>query len=144
MNRVRKPSETPCTSCGAEGYEIDYRPETVEELARRGICLNCLHWLEVVEARSLHCVIDGFAYRPKADDPDLRRRTGGWGLGGGGTEHRIVLEDGTLLRCNNMWHRGEVPDLFRDRLPDDARFATAEERESLHWDAAITHLPREH
>lgn len=143
MTAVRKPSTTPCTSCGAEGYETHYVPWTTDKLLTLGICLGCMHWLEIVEHRHLHCVIDGWAYRPKADRPDVRRLTGGWGLGAGGTESLIVLADGTLLRCNNMWHRGQVPEIFRRRLPDDARFATKDERENLDWTSAITHLPRE-
>lgn len=143
IREVREPSPSPCRECGGEGYEIAWVPETRNRLLELGVCLSCLHWLEVVEERNGHVVVDGHAFRPKEDDPDTRVRTGGWGLGCGGAEQHFVLSDGTLLRCCNVWNRGQVPEHFRDRLPDDARRPTPGERDRLDWSRAITHLPRE-
>jgi hypothetical protein len=148
---VREPSKTRCHECGVDGYEIDWRAETRARVLELGVCLHCLHWLEVVEAKEMHVVVPcvdarggpgAYAHRPKADEPELRARTGGWGLGCGGTAHYFVLADGTLLLCRNVWNRGDVPPHFRERLPVNARVATLEERESLDWSQAFTHLPR--
>lgn len=138
---MREPSSEPCCECGQEGYELDWVPEARDRLLARGTCFYCDFWLEVVERRDSHVVISGTAWRPCADEPELRARTGGWGLGCSGQEHRIVLSDGRLLRCVNLWRRGDVPEIFRGRLPDDARFATATERKGFDWASAITHLP---
>lgn len=140
---IREASTAACRECGAEGYEVGYRPETRRELLDLGVCLSCWHWLGVVEQRSAHVVVEGFAFRPKPDMPEARALTGGWGLGAGGVVQHFVLADGTLLRCNNVWNRGPVPEAFKGRLPDDARRATAEDLEALDWSRALTHLPRD-
>jgi len=42
--------------------------------------------------------------------------------GFGGKEFKITFKDGREMTCNNLWHRGEIPERFLERLPDNAVF----------------------
>jgi hypothetical protein len=42
--------------------------------------------------------------------------------GHGGARFVIETADGTRVVTTNLWYQGEVPEHFRDRLPDNARF----------------------
>ena len=45
-------------------------------------------------------------------------------LGFGGHEFYIRKFDGTLIKSNNVWHQGKIPEHFRKDLPDTADFLT--------------------
>jgi hypothetical protein len=53
---------------------------------------------------------------PGTDKPDHCR-------GFGGREHTIEFFDGRTIATRNLWHQGTIPPSWRDRLPDNARFA---------------------
>lgn len=39
--------------------------------------------------------------------------------GFGGAKWKITDLDGKERFCSNLWHQGDVPQQFRDRLPDN-------------------------
>lgn len=43
-------------------------------------------------------------------------------IGYGGQGFTILFDDGEVVRTNNMWSQGEIPELWRTRLPDNASF----------------------
>lgn len=125
---VSDPSETPCKSCGVEGYEMSFIRDTREKLLARGVCFSCNFWEDIIEELPTFLVIDGAVYRSHPDNPELRKIAGGWGMGFGGVTRHIVKFDGEVIESKNLWCRGPVPDLFRDRVPDNARWATKDEQ----------------
>lgn len=123
-----KPSEHPCASCGVAGFETN-RLDIDGHLTRmllNNTCFLCQFWLDVIDAMDHHVVIEGTAWAMRPDEPEFRKAFGGWGLGCGGRHHLIRKLDGTVIECNNLWCRGDVPERFRDRLPDDAEFLPRE------------------
>lgn len=40
--------------------------------------------------------------------------------GFGGSVWRIAFFDGRVIRCNSLWCLGDIPDDWRERLPDNA------------------------
>lgn len=42
--------------------------------------------------------------------------------GFGGRKMVFELFDGTLIESTNIWCQGDIPTVYRDRLPDNARF----------------------
>ncbi|MDU1634435.1 MAG: hypothetical protein E6834_17900, partial [Bacteroides ovatus] len=42
--------------------------------------------------------------------------------GSEGKEFYIRRFDGTLIKSNNIWHQGEIPEYFRKQLPNTANF----------------------
>lgn len=125
---VSDPSETPCKSCKALGYELAFIHNTRAQLIARSMCFTCDFWETIIEELPVYLVIEGTVYRALADNPEMRRRTGGAGMGFGGVTHHIVKFDGETIESNNLWCRGPVPDLFKDRVPDNARWANEDEK----------------
>lgn len=75
-------------------------------------------WLEIIKEKDEHVIINGICYyldkaHPMSDSPFR---------GYGGREFKIKLHTGEIIVTNNLWHNGEVPKEFRDRLPDNAEF----------------------
>ena len=65
------------------------------------------------------------------DDKDVARIDGehymiapeNWkSKGFGGAEHRIRFDDGRVVTTTNLWHQGEIPNEYRDRLPNNAHW----------------------
>lgn len=42
--------------------------------------------------------------------------------GMGGSEYTIKLNGGAIVKTNDLWHQGDIPQEFRDELPDNAEF----------------------
>lgn len=108
-----------CVECGGTD-RATYVSETRERMLARSLCFLCLFWHDRIEAQSnpKACVISGQSFQ------DAGRRTGGSqsSLGFGGREFHIEFFDGRVIETNNLYAQGEVPERFRDRLPDTARF----------------------
>ncbi len=108
-----------CVECGGTD-RATYVGETRERMLSRSLCFTCLFWLDRIDAQSnpKACIINGQSYQ------DAGRRSGGYrdSLGFGGREFRIEFFDGRVLETNNLFSQGDVPERFRDRLPDTARF----------------------
>lgn len=120
MNRV---SETPCKYCGAEGYSLNFFGW--EKLVANQTCFTCKYWLELIDqvfaGGGVRTVIDGCHYVAG----------NGYGhrdCGMGGRRFDIEYNDGRRVTCYDLWHQGAIPDRFKDRLPDNARFLGGADR----------------
>ena len=45
----------------------------------------------------------------------------------GGQDFYIQFDDGDLIHTRNLWLNGDIPAEFRDQLPDNAKFLSAEQ-----------------
>lgn len=110
-----------CIECGGSD-PAGYVPETRERMLARSLCFTCLFWLDRIEAQAdpKACVVNGNSYH----DAGKRTGTPDHCLGFGGRQFRIVFTDGRVIETNNLFGQGPVPERFRDRLPDTARFET--------------------
>lgn len=81
-------------------------------------CFTCNFWAEKIEAvndpRSVR--IDGGHYWIGDEDPTNRFR------GFGGRRFNIKFHDGREVQTTNLWHQGQIPEHFRDILPDNAEW----------------------
>lgn len=106
----------PCKICGGI-VELEYTEPLKSELIEDGICFSCHFWKEKVHSYNERTVIvDGLHYRYFDDNP------GAAFLGFGGREFRIKFNDGREVVTHNLWHQGNIPERFRDKLPDNAQF----------------------
>ena len=114
-------SGQPTTTCTHCGYLINFAYMNWRSLLKHKACFICDHWLSVIERDNpKRIVIDGHIY----SDGGRNRQSLGT-LGFGGREFHIVMNDGTEIKTNNLWSGGEIPEKWRERLPDNARFADA-------------------
>lgn len=92
--------------------------------AKDGHCVKCGIWLDnlrkIQAEPDRHYVIDGCAY---ADGG----RTSGKYRGFGGRRFLIARNNRIHVSCD-LWRLGDVPEWFRGRLPDDAKWADGHEQ----------------
>lgn len=114
-----------CRECGEVGANADYVPERRDEMLARRLCFTCNFWTTYLAQKAKsrrHVVISGVAYSFGEEPPAEDR--GSWGLGFGGRRCVVERFTGERVESHNMWCRGVVPQLFRDRLPDDSRWVS--------------------
>jgi hypothetical protein len=87
-------------------------------MKKEGICFSCAFWLNLTNDKEL-IVINGNAY-------SLGKGDGG---GFAGRRFDIRMNSGKEITTHDLWHRGEIPEHFRDRLKDNAVFLKG----SLRW-----------
>lgn len=112
------PDDYTCVECGE--IHTPHQWSTGAKLAARGLCHFCAFWtdayLRVQSGRSI--VVGGNCYSI-AEEPKPGER--GF-FGHGGSLFRIEYPDGRIVESRNLWHNGDVPPRWRERLPDNARF----------------------
>lgn len=111
-----------CAECGECGEEIKllYNDQVNAELKSRSLCHDCMHWTTVLETWKQHnrvCIKGRVFVAGKA----VKDGEGPKGYGGVWFRIRRHGSD-TVEDCNNLWHNGEVPAHFRNRIKDDAEF----------------------
>lgn len=112
-------TDEPCRECGLI-FSTTFCDPTKTEMLTRNICFRCNFWREYFESKDnpRHARINGRHYcvSPR-NDKDTQ-----WN-GFGGRETTIRFLDGRVVSTNNLWHQGEIPAIWRERLPDNAEFA---------------------
>lgn len=106
-----------CQECGKreDGKWMD---EMAKALRDKQLCFSCNFWIEKVEIRDKSRVarINGHYYQISSI----------WGAGAfrgfGGQKSVILFHDGRRVKTTNLWHQGEIPVRFRERLPNNAKF----------------------
>lgn len=109
-----------CVECGGRvDNELIYADEVDQKMRELQLCFDCLFWTEYVEQKdSPHVVrVDGVHYviGGGEDYPTHIR-------GFGGSEFTVAFFDGRKVKTANLWHQGEIPENFRDKLPNNAVF----------------------
>lgn len=124
-----------CNQCGTENYSIGYLPGDIKRLMDLAkVCFTCAFWLDMKRKHKddpLWCRIDGRSYWPSSVlkpgqlAASQSPRSGFKGFGG--REFCIRFHDGRLIRTDNLWTQGEMPDWLREVYPDNAEFIKHEE-----------------
>lgn len=111
-----------CVSCGGR-INIAYMEPTKSRLIANSTCFTCDHWLRRIgmAASPQSAIVDGHAYwiGEETDAPPSCR-------GFGGQRYQINFFDGRTVFTTNLWYGGEIPERFRDRLPDNAKRSAVE------------------
>lgn len=110
-----------CSHCGAiesNSYCEPYKTQIVE----RGLCYHCNSWTnELAKDDPKRLIIDGHIYGDGGNQPNAARKD--W-LGFGGQVWTIE-RDGKVWQTNNLWSGSTIPQEYRERMPDNARFVKA-------------------
>lgn len=118
---AKNPNAYRCVECGMLADANDYHGG--ERMKADGTCFYCDLWRQRVrDSGPGDIVVDGIMY---AYDPRHPKKGGEkFLLGHGGREFKILLADGSTVVTNNLWCGGNVPEHFRSRLPDNAKFVS--------------------
>ena len=114
-----------CRECGGE-ISLHFNESTKAKLLKHNICFTCNFWREHAELKD-RCVIDGVMYYA---DPNITEKPGfgqGKFLGMGGRRFDIEWFDGRKQTTYSLWCNGQIPEHFRARIPDNARFLNGAE-----------------
>lgn len=109
-----------CKRCGGVDCSKSFDAPTGARMERLRFCFGCVAWFDRAKQRRdpRSVRVSGVHYWIEPDDP-------GWPYQGyGGAEFRISFHDGRTVTTHNLWRQGEVPDQWRDLLPDNAQFLT--------------------
>jgi hypothetical protein len=108
-----------CRICN-EKEEGEYMNPTMTEMVVNKLCFTCNFWNEKLQiAGEPHVArIDGKHYvvGPVSDSQ--------W-KGSGGHKFTIKFHDGRVVITTNLWSQGEIPEIFKERLKDNAVFLEA-------------------
>lgn len=85
----------------------------------KGWCFYCNFWAEIAAEREDYLIIDGHSFSDGG-------RTSSPFKGMGGRLFNIETNDGRKFQTNNLWHQGKIPEVWRDELPNNARFTNGE------------------
>lgn len=109
-----------CIECSK--YEVIVWNRSVEMVLReRSLCYSCNFWHEKMLSPGRSLVVDGCRYGIGSEGKSDNAHRGF-----GGQEFLVKFFEGVPfdILTTNLWHNGEVPDHYRDRLPDTAEFGT--------------------
>jgi hypothetical protein len=110
-----------CSSCGHHPVKTHFGEPTRSRMITKQVCFTCDFWLGLIDNKGLtpenRFIIEGHHYVALPNDPHpLAMR------GFSGRRFEIKTDDGRTIVTNNLWHQGEIPERFRDRLPNNAVF----------------------
>lgn len=118
MTDTMKKTET-CKFCGS-GFTRRCEPESYIG----NNCFDCSFWLKKInlpekdEARRV--IVDGQHYRIGSVHSGPFR-------GFGGRKFVILFDDTRVIETFCLWHQGQIPEMFREWLPDNAVFVQTEQ-----------------
>lgn len=105
-----------CTECSKQ-VEQHFSNPVQTNMNTRHLCFHCLFWTEYVDLidNPTHLRIEHNHYVVGKETESV---FGGRGFGG--RRFTIKRNDGTLVTTTNLWHQGQIPVHFQERLPDNA------------------------
>lgn len=110
-------ADTKCSICG-EVYSTYFMEPMRKRLIEKNICFTCNHWEEWAEKKDNPRIarIDHNHYYIESESAGKLFR------GFAGHRFKILFNDGREVVTTNLWHQGEIPEHFWEKLPDNAKF----------------------
>lgn len=110
-----------CHLCGKTVIldDFDASSKYYKIMQEQHVCFSCAFWIDKIATPPSDFIIAGghyFIIHPCVKRPDNKL------MGFHGAEFYFRKFDGTLVKSNNVWHHGEIPQHFRKDLPDTAYF----------------------
>lgn len=119
-----------CKICGKWEENNQWVEEYTKMLEKHQMCFTCNHWRQQMEddkERGEHgwAVINGKHY---VLEPDTQEDSTFKGFCGAKT--RITFFDGTVVKCNNLWYQGTIPEgYWRELMPDNATIEWSDDKD---------------
>jgi hypothetical protein len=109
-----------CLICGAEESAPYYCNKRMVDAKQ---CFTCNFWDEYAQPEALKksIRIAGEHYMVGEKTKDSRFN------GFGGREFTIKTHEGIVIKTNNLWYQGVIPDYFKSKIPDNAEFVKTPE-----------------
>ena len=102
-----------CCKCGNSvdsSKYVNYR-----EMESRHLCLHCNFWQNHVDNDATVIVIANGEHYIIGDENSTD-----YFRGFGGAKVTIKFNDGRVVKSSNLWYQGDIPERFRNEMPDNA------------------------
>ena len=110
-----------CRICGKEFNKIRWLKPYENICSDK--CFHINFWNEIVAEKDKHVFIDGVSYSIGDENDTSPFR------GCAGRHFKIKFDTGEIVETTNLWCQGTIPEEFRDRLKDNAKFILLESEE---------------
>lgn len=109
-----------CNDCGKTDYPVSFTPTCPEKkvIDAEGVCFDCAYW-RVAASKKHDTVIDGRIYSVG----DVKKPPNSPYSGMAGRRFDIEYFDGRKVTTHDLWAGGEVPERYRQQIPDTASFS---------------------
>jgi hypothetical protein len=104
-----------CEICGKEINASSYSNAVLCSIK----CFHTHFWREIIAEKEKHIIIHGNCY---CDGGNIENPRSTAFVGFSGRRFWIRFFDGHEITTNNLWTQGEIPEEFREQLPDNAEF----------------------
>lgn len=101
-----------CKECG-ERQQATYSEPTKSKMVEYELCFHCLFWTEFVWAKDDPKNVRWRHHHYTIGEEDAKGERGNYG------RKYAVYFQGRRVITTNLWHQGEIPERFWDRLPDN-------------------------
>ena len=120
LEETKSWTKLPCQACG-DKISFTFGEERNDELYDNRYCFNCNFWssaLEEMKTDNNFYVVDGSLCWDGGNG-----KTDMFGYRGhGGYPFYILCNDGRKVTTDNLWHNGDVPQVWLDKFPNTAKF----------------------
>lgn len=111
-----------CKICGDIVNYDNFVDDVAKVMKENCLCFSCQLWKERAdklqnEDKYLHPIIDGTYYT--VGDEDSKET---YFRGFSGARFQIEFNDGHKLISTNLWCGGDIPEVWKDKLSNNARF----------------------
>lgn len=108
-----------CCKCGEVVDTSKYWEEVASEMRERQLCHFCNFWKNHIENdatvnKDVFVIADGKHYIIGDENSTDYFR------GLGGAKVTIKFKDGRVVKSSNLWCQGNIPERFRNEMPDNA------------------------
>lgn len=108
-----------CCKCGEVVDTSEYMKNVASEMRERQLCHFCNFWKNHIENdatvnKDVFVIADGKHYI--IGDENSRDYSRGFD----GAKVTIKFKDGRVIKSSNLWFQGDIPERFRNEMPDNA------------------------
>lgn len=117
-----------CSICNSDIKLEQYQDCNIKNIMKeKNMCFNCAFWQEKIDITNKDTlVIEGNRYQGNLINKD-NRSTFGLGMGGRDTYVMMLNNSNDIRHYNNVWCQGTIPELWKSKIPNNAKFISEKE-----------------
>lgn len=131
-----------CPICGREDDPENYISSRIKEIMeKKKYCFHCAFWYDIAvrdsakENPSVPVVVNNTHWSYPLHEPVYFSKSHGWSCKPIPIMHYILFKDGRVSETNQLWHQGDIPEQFREMIPNNAVFI-----DKVDFDQILAHI----
>ena len=116
-----------CPICGRVDDPEEYISSRIKEIMEeKKCCFHCAFWYRIhymdPDEETIPVVVNHTHWSFPSKEPVHYQKSHGWSYRPIPTMNYILFDDGRVAETNQLWHQGNIPEPFRELLPNNAVF----------------------